>query len=262
MNRSTLIIACLSSFLALAGAAACTDDDSTAVTAGPEADAGAVEGDARLPSDDGGGPRDGGEGSCEAARRTALLPVSEVSTADVSVLSEDGTTKTLFVDATAGGPAGAATQPRVYVDLATGSRVDVSDVAAASSTAWDLAIERSYLFTNGGDGGPGQGGARFVSKAEADVTAADATGLVTEKFFDEDCNPIPDRSGRGFETSFDDWYDYDMATNKLTPFDGTYVVRGGTGKLYKVRIVTYYANPDGSVGEVSGRFVLRVAPLD
>ncbi|MBX3218378.1 MAG: hypothetical protein KF850_40610 [Labilithrix sp.] len=261
MNRSTLIIACLSSLLALAGAAACTDDDSTAAAAGPEAGAGADNDDAALPGD-GGGSSDGGDDSCEAARRTALLPVSEVSTAEVSVLSEDGTTKTLFVDATAGGPAGAATQPRVYVDLATGSRVDLSDVAAASSTAWDLAIERSYIFTNGGEGGPGQGGARFVSKAQDDVTAADATGLVTEKFFDEDCNQIPDRSGRGFKTSFDDWYDYDMETNKLTPFDGTYVVRGGTGKLYTVRIVTYYANPDGGVGEVSGRFVLRVAPLE
>ncbi|MBX3259645.1 MAG: hypothetical protein KF782_08120 [Labilithrix sp.] len=261
MNRSTLIIACLSSFLALAGAAACSDDDSTAATDSPDAGADADGG--ALPGEDGGGADDGGGGgSCEAARQTALLPVDEVSTAEVTVLSEEGATKTLFVDATAGGAAGAATEPRVYVDLSTGSRVDISDVAAASSTAWDLALERSYVFTNGGDGGPGQGAAVYVDKPEADVTAADATGLVTEKFFDEDCNQIPDRSGRGFKTTFDDWYDYDLSTNKLTPFEGTYVVRGGTGKLYKVRIVTYYANPDGNVGEVSGRFVLRVTPLD
>lgn len=48
----------------------------------------------------------------------------------------------------------------------------------------------------------------------------------------------------------------------VSPKDGVYVVRGADGaNLYKIEIVDYYANPDGTPGAVSGRYVLRVAPL-
>jgi hypothetical protein len=254
MNRS------IASFICLAGALtstilACSDDtESPAVT--PAGDASTTE----TGSGDGGG---NGGGGCGAALETALLPVDKVSTAEVTVLSESGGAKTIFVDASAGGPAQIASEPRVYLALTSASRVDVSDVAAASSTAWDLALERTTLFTNGGHGGPGEGGSVFLAgKDEASVTAADASGLVTEEFVDDSCTAIPDRSGRGFKTSFDAWYDYDMATNRPSPANGTYLVRGATGKLFKIRILDYYATPDGGTGEASGRFTLRVTPID
>jgi hypothetical protein len=102
----------------------------------------------------------------------------------------------------------------------------------------------------------------LAGRGEDAVTSADADALVKETFFDEACNPIPDRSGRGIKTTFDDWYDYDQATNRLTPMDGTYLLRGGTGKLFRLRILSYYGAPDGGTGEASGRFTLRVTPIE
>jgi hypothetical protein len=250
MIRSTALFVSLAALVASTSVVACSDD-STGATNNNDASTGTGSGDG------------GGGGSCGAALATALLPIDKASAAEVSVLSESGGARTLFVDATAGGPAQAPSEPRVYLDLTTGKRVDVSDVAAATSTAWDLSLERTTLFTNSGHGGPGEGGAVFLrGKDEASVTAADASGLVEEKFVDDACAAIPDRSGRGFKTSFDDWYDYDMATNRPSPADGTYLVRGAAGKLFKVRLLDYYATPDGGTGEASGRFTLRVTPVE
>jgi HmuY protein len=257
MNRSSAIFVCVAGLLASGAVVACSDDaDDTPTNVTPGSDA-ASSADTSSPTPDADEP-----GSCAAALQTALVPVDKVSNAEVTVLATDGSTKTLFVDASAGGAAQAATEPRVYLDLSASSRIEISDIAAASSTNWDLAVERSYLFTNGGQGGPGQGAAVFLSgKDEASVSADDAAGLIEEKFVDDTCSAIPDRSGRGVKTTFDDWYDYDEATNHLTPVDGTYLVRGGTGKLFKVRLLDYYATPDGGTGEAGGRFTLRVTPL-
>ncbi len=53
-----------------------------------------------------------------------------------------------------------------------------------------------------------------------------------------------------------------MATHALTPAAGTWLVRGGTGKLYKLAIQTYYANPDGTVGTGGGgTYALKIAAL-
>jgi hypothetical protein len=199
---------------------------------------------------------------CTSAREKLLTPVASVSTGEVTVLSETGGVKTLFVDATAGGPPGAATNPRVYLALETGSRVALTDIAAATSTAWDLAIKRPVLFANAGDGGPGQGGAKRIDKAFDAVTAADATSLTfaPESFFDADCNAKVDQTG-AVKTSFDGWYDYDQATNGLSPHAGTWIVKGGAGKLFKLEILSYYATPDGGVGMTGARYTLRVAAL-
>lgn len=259
MNRPSSIFACSTLLASMSLAVACSDDD-PAVGAPPDGgaqpDASSVEEDAA--ANDSASPGT----SCSAALQTALGPVDAVSTGEVTVLATDGASKTLFVDATAGDPTTSLTKPRVYIDLSAGARVEISDVTAAKATSWDLAIKRSNLFTNGGDGGPGQGGSKLVSKAEEAVTAADATDLTVEEFVDETCTPIPDRSGRGVKTSFDDWYGYDQSSNHLTPVEGTYVVRGGTGKLFKVRIVDYYATPDGGTNGAAARYTLRVTPLD
>ena len=113
---------------------------------------------------------------CSAAIRMALGPIDKVSTGAVSVLATSGTVRTLYVDASAGGFGVSDTYPRTYVNLETATQVAITDKQAPSSTAWDLAIKRPVLFTNDGDGGPGMGGTKVVSKAFNQVTAADATG--------------------------------------------------------------------------------------
>jgi len=256
------------SLLALAAAvAACSSsssDDAPATPVPPAAEAGASP-EASTPVDS--SPpvidaSDAAKATCTAAEEALLKPVATVSTGAVTVLETVGAIKTLFIDASAGGPTGAATSPRVYVDLAGSARVEVSDVTAKTATAWDLAIERPILFTNGGDGGSGQGGAVLIAKAFDAVTTADASSATfgTESFFDAECKANVDQTG-AVKTSFDGWYDYDAATNHLTPHVGTWLVKGGGGNVFKVEILSYYATEDGGVGQSGGRYTLRVGAL-
>jgi hypothetical protein len=199
-------------------------------------------------------------GACSAAIAQALMPVDMTSMGAVSILSDSAGVRTVFIDAHAGGAPNSAGFPYVYVNLATASRVDLTDVSARTSTAWDLAFKRYVIFTNDGDAGPGQGGAKSVGSQFDAVTAADAQGLATESFFDAQCTVKADQFG-GLLTTFSDWYSYDQATNRLTPQAVTYVVRGGTGSLYKLAIDTYYASANGTMGIASGYFLIRVAAL-
>lgn len=251
-----LVVAPLGAFVACS-----SSSSSPAGGGGEEAGAG----------DDAGGDDAGGTvGQCTSARKTALVPIDKVASGDVTVLSSAGASKTIYVDASAGGLNGATKNPRVYVNLETGTKVAVSDVGADTSTDWDLALKRVVIFTNSGDGGPGQGGAAALTKPFDQVTAADADAakVATESFFDENCELKQDVLG-GPATTFSEpppygWYDYDQATSIPTPrSDVTYVVRGGTGKRYKVAIRAYDALPDGGSrdNQSTGFFVLEVAPL-
>ena len=112
--------------------------------------------------------------------------------------------------------------------------------------------------------GAGDAGAAFLSGAQFEAVAladAEAATLVTELWFDDQCNHETDQSG-ALITSMSAWYDYDGGTMTVSPKDGVFVVRGADGSsLYKLQILDYYANPDGTSGEVSGRYVVRVAAL-
>lgn len=264
----------LGGFLAVAlSAAGCSSSDSSPT---PAADAGASDADTNTDIDAGNEPDDTEDAStadqqspdddasagCSAAIDQLLAPVDKVSEGAVTTLSDENGTRTIFVDGTAGGAAASASNPRVYLNLETGARVDVTDVAARTETTWDLAIKRPVLFTNGGQVGSGSGGAVLVAKDFADVTAADAESatFVTEEIVDAECAPKVDQTG-AMRTSFDAWYDYDGATHHLTPHAGTWLVKGATGKLYKIQILSYYANPDGSEGEAGGRYKLAIGAL-
>jgi heme-binding HmuY-like protein len=210
----------------------------------------------------------GGGTSCQAARSELLLPVDEVSAAEVIVTDDGSDAKTVFVDASVGGSPGVADNPRVYITLADAKRVDVSDIDAAESSDWDLALERSVIFANSGDGGPGGRTVALVAKAFDDVTAADATGaaFAAESFLDLQCSPKEDLIGAPL-TTFSDWYEYDQEANTLTPKDQTYLVRVDAQTTFKVAIDSFYTNDDGepqtpAAGSPdAGKFLLRIAPL-
>jgi hypothetical protein len=200
--------------------------------------------------------------TCSVAREQGLMPINKVSTGEVVFLRDEEGGKVIYVDASAGGRAAAPGNPRLYLNLGTRTRVDVTDTAARTSTAWDLALKLEVLFSNSGDGGIGQGGATLVSKDFAMVTASDAPAnpLFKEFFFDADCNIKRDRIGNVL-TSLEGWYQYDQATMRLSPGLDTLLVRGATGSLYKVRVLKYRAKPDGTDGTVGGRYLLNIAPL-
>lgn len=219
---------------------------------------------------DGGGEGESGGGggaggapvnSCPAERAEVLGPVDAASTGEVTVLSDEGGVKTLYIDASAGGPMEQENNPWIYVNFASASRVDVTDPGADASTAWDLALKRPVLRTNSGDGGPGEGGLAFLKEEAFDAVTdeeAKSSSLAIERWFDAMCVAKKDPGGY-LATTFDGWYDYGgQTTHAVTPHPGVFILRSGDGgALYKLEILTYYANPDGTEGMAGGRFLIR-----
>lgn len=211
------------------------------------------------------GGRGNGGGTCSAALKQALSLVDRVSAARVEVLSRAGNVQVLYVDATTGGVARQSTEPWVYVSLARGERVDVTDFEALESKKWDLALKRAVLRSNSGDSGPGLGGAIATERdwEGLDAADADALGIESERWFDAECNLFTDAAG-SVSTTFTGWNTYDDVNHILWPTPGLiYVVRGGDGMLYKLELLDYYSNTDGSTGaRDGGNYKLRVAPLE
>lgn len=166
-------------------------------------------------------------------------PIATVSTGAVTATTSGGVTSAT-IDATAGGLAGAPDNPYVYVDLTTGTRVDVSDVASRSSNTWHVAFKRSSIKVNGGDSGPSDVGAAKVAAATlAEVTTPPAA-FVTDDWATEDCmlQALP---GGEPATAMGDWYDYDGATHALSPKPEVWVIKAGV-TMRKLRILTYYGD--------------------
>lgn len=253
MNRFCFLLLCVP---VLGAFAACSSSSTTSSSGGvTPADDGGTDGAATTDAPS-------GATTCTKAREDLLVPINKVSTGAVTVVSDTGGVKTLYIDASGGGSANAIKNPRIYVDLEAGARVEVTDTTAPMSTAWDLALKRDKIYTNSGDAGPGMGGAMIIDKTFSAVNAAEANGtaLVAEKFFDADCNPQLDMT-QTVSTTFSDWYDYDQVTHIPTPKDVTYVVRGGTGKKYKIAITAYDGLADGGKGMATAFYLMKVTAL-
>lgn len=200
---------------------------------------------------------------CSAALRQSLSLVDEVSTAAVTPLSGDSSDRTLYIDASVGGLNGADTHPWVYIALSSGEAVAVTDLDALRSTAWDLAFKRSVVRSNGGDSGPGQGGAIRIALPwdEVDRNTLGNKTLPVESWFDADCNLTRD-DAMELVTTFSGWSEYDEVNHVLSAApDVVFITAGADGTLYKLAILDYYSTPSGGHGTVSGRYKVRVAPL-
>ncbi|MEJ7727977.1 MAG: HmuY family protein [Polyangiaceae bacterium] len=268
MNR----IAWIGLSLLATSAIGCSDDDpagtggtggSGASSSGTPGSGGSGEGGAAT----GGSGTTGGAGAsgseCTNALEEALGPIDEVSDDDVVPGALVEGAREIYIDATAGGFQAAAMNPAVYVKLGDGTKVAVTDPASLSSTDWDLAFKRYVVRSNSGDGGPGNAAAAFLNNKDfAAATLADAQAAMLEQeiWFDENCDYELDATN-GLVTTFSSWFMYEGMV--LTPQPGTWVVRGADRtSLYKLELLTYYADPDG--GEeptVGARFRVKVAAL-
>ena len=204
--------------------------------------------------DDGGGvtpdvdaaplPIDAANG-CEPATLlpTQWRPIAAVSAGAVAVTAAGGVTSGT-IDATAGGTAASADNPYLYLDLVTGAKLELSDLAALSSTAWHVALKRSSLKLNSGDSGPGQVTAASVAAATlAEVTTVPAS-LAADDWATSDCMLTTTPGGEPASV-MGSWYDYDDATHRLTPKAEVWVLKLGDGAsapVRKLRIVTYYGD--------------------
>jgi hypothetical protein len=204
---------------------------------------------------DGGDGGDGGEpaSSCDTVRSTLLGPIDEVSTGLVQITSDTNAVPvTLVVDASAGGYMAAAQKPAIYLSLASKLRVDVTDLQADTSTAWDVALKRDTLRANGGDSGPGQAQVAVLDAVDFDsVTVADAANadFAADDFIDDaTCEAQTDQIGKPV-TRFSGWYEYAEMTMVLTPADKVFLLRGADGtSLYKLQITGYYVDVSDGMG--------------
>lgn len=203
--------------------------------------------------------------ACSTVREELLAQVDRVSEGAVSVVTETGETRVLYVDASAGGFQAAAENAATYVNLERAERVDVTDFEADSSRDWDLAIKRILIRTNGGDSGVGEGASEIFAAEFDEVTSADidAAALAPDWFLDhETCEATVDPALGGIVTPLSDWYQYEEGTMIVTPKPAVLVVQSADGeRLYKLSILDYYADPTGETGLVSGRYLVEYSEL-
>lgn len=105
----------------------------------------------------------------------------------------------------------------------------------SATNKWDVGFQSTKIIVNGGAIRSGQGGA-YVHTG----TFEELTSVPTSATFAQDQSTsslaIPAVSGRG-------WYNYDQATNIISPIPGrVLVVRTGDGKYAKMEILSYYEN--------------------
>jgi hypothetical protein len=243
LYRLAPIAALLLAFTACGG-----DDDDPAADGGPGApDAPAGQADAATCDDP------------TAALPNDWRPIDSVSAGAVSSMDVNGTNE-LLVDATAGGFGNSADEPYVYVDLTTGAgaKVDITDVASYSSSNWDIALKRYVIRVNGGDSGPGGVEVAAVAGTSLDgVTQEPAAGsFITDEWASDACvlDAVPTIGGP--LTAFGIWYE---TGGMLNPLDFVHVVRLRDDTLIKLRIDTYYGDPNGM--GVSAYYRLLWEPL-
>ncbi len=168
-------------------------------------------------------------------------PIDTVSTSAVTI-NPDGTGFTAEIDARAGGGSESQKNPYVYLDLVAGKKVDITDVQAQKSTAWDIAFKRWQVKINSGDSGSGGVKAALIPPTTElpQVTTAPASGYVEDHYFDAKCRLELDGNG-GPKTALSTWYDYNINTHVLTPWKQVYVLTRRDGKgTVKLQVMGYY----------------------
>jgi hypothetical protein len=169
----------------------------------------------------------------------AFAAIDSVSAGTVSATTADGVT-VAEIDASAGGSAGAATNPWIYINLADAEQVSITDVESFTSADWDLGFKRASIRLNSGDSGPG---AWLATRADDLPWAAalrppgrDADWR-TDEFVAEDCSLTTE--GRGTPaTAFGIWYDYNPETHSVSPTEDVvyFLYRSDTRAVYRLQI--------------------------
>ena len=134
----------------------------------------------------------------------------------------------------------AATGKYTFFSLKTGQVIPNSDSATAN---WDIGFRATRIIFNGGASGPGQAALSLQTGLFNEWTAVSDT--VTFRTDDATTGPaLAPTSGKG-------WYNYNQATNVITPIPGrVLLIRTADNKYAKLEILSYYkdapAAPDAS----------------
>ncbi|MFT4603782.1 MAG: hypothetical protein ACI9W4_000498 [Rhodothermales bacterium] len=124
-----------------------------------------------------------------------------------------------------------------YYSLRTNSMV-----SGPTSEEWDLALQGTSIFVNAGTSGPGNGGVQIVEGTFEELTEAPVGGYTVDS---TDGTAIPAGSGNG-------WYNYNPATNAITPIPGrVLVIRTADGRFAKIKILNYYRDSPAEITAAS-----------
>lgn len=258
-HRQMIGVALWAMLTMLAAMAGCSDDDDTnqqQPDGSPVLDGSAV--DATLPDveifpDLGLLPDIGVTEPCESEWKDAINPQETVSAGAVTTEDQGNGIFKTTIDATAGGMNEAHNNPFVYISLADGSKVEIDDMAARDSTAWDLGFRRTVIRVNGGDSGAGQGAVSILVGQTLDqVTGVpEQSTFATDDFLDDNCQVKTNPIG-SINTAFGGvdgmWYEFDTGSMQVNPKPDTYVVRRADGSHVKLYIDSYYSSTTPAEG--------------
>lgn len=171
-----------------------------------------------------------------SAALTTLISCEKDDPAPVTVSAE--TVTNLPADPPSGGYNPTNGQPIGVTKKYTLFSFDTGAIVANADSAtnkWDLGFNGTTIIANGGTSGPGTAGVQVVSGIFDEIDVAPETGYLTD---DNTTVPvtyaIPKGSGNG-------WYNYDGATNVITPIAGRVIlVKTSAGKYAKMEILSYY----------------------
>ncbi|MEM7674850.1 MAG: HmuY family protein [Myxococcota bacterium] len=128
----------------------------------------------------------------------------------------------------------------VYLNLLRAEVVTVND--PATSTDWDIMVQRTHFATNGGTSGSGLGGAAWAEEADTfdDVFRASTIGFALDTRVPPPGPPVPEDQWLNGNTTLASWFDYNPQTREVTPKDGFFLVRGADGESYfKLKLFSY-----------------------
>ncbi len=218
------------------GGAASGEDDSSGGVTGTESSAS----DTDEPT---GGPADGCAQVPVACADAAIQDLSlqeKISTGTVTG-TQDGDDWVSKVDATAGGSMNAAMNAWLYLRFTdTGlEKVELDDVAALTSSDWDIAAKRYGIRVNSGASGPSCVGVAAGTGAYTEVAAApDDASFAGESYYTADCTLVQDDHMLGDPSYLmAGWWGYEGCVKTTgAPF----VLRLADGRALKLVIEAYY----------------------
>ncbi|WAS99414.1 HmuY family protein [Nannocystis punicea] len=191
----------------------------------------------------------------DAAIQDLSLHDDKVSDAEVSNERDDADWVSR-VDASAGGTMGAAQNPWVYLRFTDDGleRVDLDDVAALESGAWDIAAKRYGIRANSGSSGPS---CVTVAAPAGDYAGLDAAPpdaeFAPEHYYDDACALQEDGSGLPGSPAYRmaGWWGY---TGCVTTTGFPFALRLADGRTVKLVVEAYYeqgqadCNDNGTMG--------------
>ena len=191
----------------------------------------------------------------DAAIQDLSLQDDKVSDADVRN-EQDGADWLTRLDASAGGTMAAAMNPWVYLRFTDAGleRVDLDDVAATESGAWDIAAKRFGIRVNSGSSGPS---CVTVAAPAGDYAGIDAappdSEFAAEDYYDDACALREDGSGLPGSPAYRmaSWWGY---TGCVTTTGFPFALRLADGRAVKLVVEAYYeegqaaCNDNGTMG--------------